>query len=168
VQDGSFRQDLYYRLDVLTIRVPPLSERPEDVPPLVHHFLRKRSLRLGKDVRHVEPEVLERLSAHGWPGNVRELENAVERAIVLARGDTFTVDLLPAVLRAQPPMASGVSPDARLLAPLSDAKHGFERDYLARLLDRADGKLAKAAQLAGVDPSNLRRLLKRHGLGDEG
>jgi DNA-binding NtrC family response regulator len=168
VQAGNFRQDLYYRLDVLTIRVPPLRERADDVPALVHHFLRKRSARLGKEVRHVEPEVLERLSAYAWPGNVRELENSVERAIVLAKGDTFTVDLLPSVLRA--PLSAQPSSggdDARLLLPLADAKTGFELQYLEKLLERAEGKLGKAAQLAGVDPSNLRRLLKRHGLGDD-
>jgi two-component system, NtrC family, response regulator HydG len=168
VHSGDFRQDLYYRLDVLSIRVPPLRERPEDVPALVHHFLRKRSARLGKEVHHVEPQVLERLSAYAWPGNVRELENAVERAIVLAKGDTFTVDLLPGVLRAQAPLQAASGPDASLSSPLAEAKTSFERRYLEHLIDRAEGKVGKAAQLAGLDPSNLRRLLKRHNLGDDG
>ncbi|MEO7034698.1 MAG: sigma-54 dependent transcriptional regulator [Polyangiaceae bacterium] len=167
VQSGAFRQDLYYRLDVLTIDVPPLRERPKDVPALVHHFLRKRSARLGKEVLHVEPEVLERLSAYGWPGNVRELENAVERAIVLAKGDTFTVDLLPAVLRAQASLQASGHSEAWLLSPMAEAKTSFERRYLERLMERTDGKLGRAAQLAGVDPSNLRRLLKRHGITDD-
>ena len=160
VEEGAFRQDLYYRLDVVTIGVPPLRERPEDIPALVHHFLKKHSARLGKAVEQVEPAALERLSAHRWPGNVRELENAIERAIVLAKGNAFGVELLPALLRAsqQPPRG----PDPRLGQPFAQAKAAFEREYLEQALERGGGTIARAAKLADVDPSNLRRLLKRH------
>jgi two-component system response regulator HydG len=161
VDEGSFRQDLYYRLDVMTIEVPPLRLRPEDIPALVHHFLKKHSVRLGKRVERVDEKALERLSQHPWPGNVRELENTVERAIVLAKAEVFGVELLPSILRSgrEPP-----GEDPRLSRPLPEAKTAFERDYLERLLERAEGKLGRAARLAGVDASNLRRLLKRHGL----
>jgi DNA-binding NtrC family response regulator len=162
VEEGEFRQDLYYRLDVMTVEVPPLRDRPEDVPALVHHFLKKHSVRLGKRVEHVDDKALERLTQHRWPGNVRELENAVERAIVLAKGDVFGVELLPSVLRA--PVRAGHAEDPRLTRPLPEAKGAFERDYLEQLLARAEGKLGRAARLAGIDASNLRRLLKRHGL----
>jgi DNA-binding NtrC family response regulator len=162
VEGGEFRQDLYYRLDVVTVHAPPLRERVEDLPALVHHFLKKHSARLGKTVTHVDPEVLERLAQHGWPGNVRELENAVERAIVLAKGDVFGVELLPAVLRGASRRVR--SEDGRFKHSLADAKVAFEREYLEHLLARAEGQLARAARLAGIDASNLRRLLKRHGL----
>jgi DNA-binding NtrC family response regulator len=162
VEAGEFREDLYYRLDVVTVHVPPLRERVEDIPALVHHFLQKHSVRLGKRVEHVDPEALERLSQYGWPGNVRELENAVERAIVLAKGDVFGIELLPSVLRGATRRVRGE--DARFKHPLPEAKAAFERAYLEQLLVRAEGRLARAAQLAGVDASNLRRLLKRHGL----
>jgi DNA-binding NtrC family response regulator len=162
VEAGQFRQDLYYRLDVMTVQVPPLRERADDVPALVHHFLKKHSTRLGKHVAHVDPKALERLSQHGWPGNVRELENAVERAIVLATSDVFVESLLPSVLRARAPEPRGDDP--RLTQPLALAKASFEREFLEHLLARAEGKLGRAARLAGVDASNLRRLLKRHGL----
>jgi DNA-binding NtrC family response regulator len=163
VEEGRFRQDLFYRLDVLTIHVPPLRQRKEDIPVLVHHFLRKHSARLGTPVTSVAPETLERLVAHRWPGNVRELENAVERALVLAKSDCFTVDLLPEQWRKSP-LLREPGADPRLLLSLADAKGAFEREYLERVLDRAEGKLGDAARLAGVDPSNLRRLLKRHGM----
>ena len=162
VEAGEFRQDLFYRLDVVSVHAPPLRDRAEDIPALVQHFLNKHSVRLGKRVEHVDAEALERLSQHGWPGNVRELENAVERAIVLAKGDVFGVELLPAVLRGEK-RATRVE-DARFKHPLADAKAAFERDYLEQLLARADGQLARAARLAGIDASNLRRLLKRHGI----
>jgi two-component system response regulator HydG len=163
VESGKFRQDLYYRLDVMTVQVPALRERPEDVPALVHHLLKKHSARLGKRVDHVDAKALERLAEHGWPGNVRELENAVERAIVLAKGDVFGVELLPSVLRGKAREAPP-GDDPRLAQPLPDAKAAFERSYLEHLLVRAEGKLGRAARLAGLDASNLRRLLKRHGL----
>jgi len=160
VEAGKFRADLYYRLDVLTVHVPALRQRRSDIPLLVHHFLRKHSQRLGKTVSSVSPEALERLCAHSWPGNVRELENAVERAIVLAAGETFGVELLPAVLRSAPHPTES-SEDRRHLLPLADAKAAFERAYIEKLMERADGKLSEAARLAGLDPSNLRRLMKR-------
>jgi len=162
VEEGTFRQDLFYRLDVMTVEVPPLRERAEDVPALVHHLLKKHSARLGKRVEHVDPKALERLSQHAWPGNVRELENTVERAIVLAKADVFGENLLPSVLREKAPAPPGDDP--RLTRSLSEAKAAFEREFLEHLLLRAEGKLGRAARLAGVDASNLRRLLKRHGL----
>jgi two-component system, NtrC family, response regulator HydG len=161
VEQGSFRKDLYYRLDVIRIELPPLRARAEDVPALAQHFLAKRSERLGKAVKFIDDAVLARLARHPWPGNVRELENALDRAIVLAKGDTITVDLLPAVLREGP--AADGSDDARFRLPLAEAKAAFERDYVKRLLERAPGSPLQAARLAGLDPSNFRRLLKRLG-----
>ena len=166
VERGHFRQDLYYRLDVMRIELPPLRARPEDVPALAQHFLKARSERLGKVVRFIDEAVLARFARHPWPGNVRELENAIDRAIVLAKGDTLGADILPAVLRDAPAVEASAD-DARLGLPLTEAKAAFEEDYVRRVMERVAGNSAQAARLAGVDRSNFRRLLKRLGYDSE-
>jgi DNA-binding NtrC family response regulator len=162
VQHKTFRQDLFYRLNVVSIKLPGLRERVQDLPALAHHFVKKSSARFEKDVTKIDPETLERLCTYGWPGNVRELENAMERAVVLARGDTITPDLLPSELRPSTdvPLPGSIAPQL----PLSEARAEFERTYLLQALRRADGNTAEAARLSGVDRSNFRRLLKRHGI----
>jgi DNA-binding NtrC family response regulator len=161
IEKGTFREDLYYRLDVIAVQMPPLRQRPGDIPLLFHHFLRKHASRLGKNVTGISPDALSQLCAHRWTGNVRELENTVERAIVLAKSDTINVDLLPSVLRQTGRPVAGALEDPRLLLPLADAKAAFEQEYLEKLLERVNGKVSEAARFAGLDPSNLRRLLKR-------
>jgi two-component system, NtrC family, response regulator HydG len=158
VESGEFREDLFYRLDVVRVELPPLRARQADIPLLVNHFLQRRGARLGKVLKSVDAEVLARFAAHPWPGNIRELENTIDRAIVLAKGDTVTPDLLPTLLREAPRAAH---PDARYLLPLTEAKTQFESEYVERVMSRAMGKQAEAAKLAGVDRSNFRRLLKR-------
>jgi two-component system response regulator HydG len=161
VRDQRFRADLYYRLNVVKIELPPLRERLDDVPMLVHHFLGKCAARLGKPVVQIDPAALQALSRYLWPGNVRELENAIERAIVLAKSDVVTMDLLPASVQLQRSMAGG-SPDSDLV-PLVEARAAFERDYVRRVLEVAGGSLSEAARLAGLDRSNFRRLVRRLG-----
>lgn len=161
IEKGTFREDLYYRLDVIAVQMPPLRQRPGDIPLLFHHFLRKHAGRLGKSVTGISPDALSQLCAHRWAGNVRELENTVERAIVLAKSEIINVDLLPNVLRQTGRPAAQPEIDPRLLMPLADAKAAFEQEYLEKLLDRVNGKISDAARFAGLDPSNLRRLLKR-------
>lgn len=161
VQDGKFRADLFYRLDVVALQVPPLRERPTDIPLLLHHFIRKHSTRFGRTINAVAPEALERLCAHRWPGNVRELENAVERGIALATSETLGLESLPPALRTPIRVPVGHADDERLLMPLAQAKAAFEQEYLEKALERANGKVSEAARFAGLDPSNLRRLLKR-------
>jgi two-component system response regulator HydG len=161
VAAGRFREDLYYRLDVMRLELPPLRDRPEDVPQLVQHFLSKRGERLGKQVRHVDPIVLARLSEHPWPGNIRELENAVDRAIVLAKDDTITPDLLGAILRQAPRSVENEGDAALYALPLTDARAAFEERYLQRVMERGGGRATEAARLAGMDRSNFRRMLKR-------
>ena len=161
-RDKSFREDLYYRLNVVCIEVPPLRERPADIGPIVHHFLRKYSRRLDKPIKTLTPQALELLTQYSWPGNVRELENAIERSTILAPGDVITADLLPAACRensTSPPV------DASSSLPLAQAVRQYERGCVQHALARAGGNLAEAARLAGVDRSNFRRLVKRHGLG---
>jgi len=162
VQRNMFRQDLFYRLNVVSVRLPALRERVEDLPALVHHFIKKSAARFDRTVPKLDPETLERLCSHGWPGNVRELENAIERAVVLARTDILTPDLLPSELRPSTEVRVPSSREPQL--PLSEARSRFERNYLTQTLRRAEGNTAEAARLSGVDRSNFRRLLRRHGL----
>jgi DNA-binding NtrC family response regulator len=162
VQRKVFRQDLFYRLNVVSVKLPALRERVEDLPALAHHFVKKSAARFEKNVTKLDPETLERLCSYGWPGNVRELENAMERAVVLARTDVLTPDLLPSELRPSTEVRS-ISSSAPQL-PLSEARADFERNYLNQALRRAEGNTAEAARLSGVDRSNFRRLLKRHGI----
>jgi DNA-binding NtrC family response regulator len=162
---GAFRQDLYYRLNVVPLELPPLRQRPEDVPLLVHHFLVRYAAKFGKPVGRVAPEAMEALQTHPWPGNVRELENVVQRAVVLASGEVVTIDLLPASMRG-PRVAP--EPERRFDLPFARAKQAavddFERRYLEDVLRRANGRVAEAARLCGLDKSNFRRLIRRHRL----
>jgi two-component system response regulator HydG len=167
VAEGRFREDLFFRLDVVSIRVPPLRERPEDVPPLAVHFLRKVAAKLGKRVEGIAPGAMEALTTYGWPGNVRELENAVERAVVLARGDELALgDLPPTILRG----GGGAEVDLAGLfrLRLGEAKRlavrAFERRYLASALRTAGFSVSRAAAAAGVDRSNFRKLLRQYGV----
>jgi two-component system response regulator HydG len=164
VEAGTFRQDLYYRLNVVRVDVPALRRRSDDIPLLVQHLIAKHSHRLGKQVMHVAPDALERLQRHDWPGNVRELENVVERAVVLGRGEAVTLDTLPPEIGGTVAPVAPVAVSGGAIATWNDARNGFEAAYLGRILDAADGNLSAAARMAGLDRSNFKRLLKRHGL----
>jgi two-component system response regulator HydG len=164
---GRFREDLYYRLDVVAIRLPSLRERPDDIPILASHFLRKLAARMGKRLDGISAEAMKLLARHDWPGNVRELENAIERAVVLARGPELAPGDLPPGLGTSP---RGVEVDPTTLShlPLAEAKRlavgAFERRYLADLLRRELGNVTRAAKAAGVDRSNFRKLLREYGV----
>ncbi|HVE82884.1 MAG TPA: sigma-54 dependent transcriptional regulator, partial [Myxococcales bacterium] len=169
--EGRFREDLFYRLNVITLTLPPLRDRPDDVPVLAQHFLHMYSERMGKKVAGLTPEALQRLTLAAWSGNVRELENVIERAVVLTQKDIIDVDDLPPELRSLParPSAGGEG-DVTALAHLrfAEAKSlavaAFERRYLAAVMERAGGNITQAALAAGMDRSNFRRLLKEHGM----
>jgi DNA-binding NtrC family response regulator len=159
VAEERFREDLYYRLNVLSLTLPPLRERIEDVPLLVDHFLRRCNAENGKHVRRVAPEVMERLLAHAWPGNVRELENVVERGVVLARGEEIDLEVLPEELRRGSPAPAGAT-----LPPGTDlpgAVLRYERDLIEQALRRAGGVQKRAADLLGVRPTTLNEKIKR-------
>jgi DNA-binding NtrC family response regulator len=162
---GNFRQDLYYRLNVVPLELPPLRQRPEDIPLLVHHFLLRYAAKFGKPVSRLAPEALEALQSYQWPGNVRELENVVQRAVVLASGDVVTPALLPTSVRQD---RAGAEPVRRFDLPFAQAKQAaveeFERQYLEEALRRSGGRIAEAARLSGLDKSNFRRLVRRHHL----
>ncbi len=167
VEQNRFRQDLYYRLNVVVIRVPPLRERLDDLPLLAAHFLRKHG---GAKPPMLSPDALEAMTHYGWPGNVRELENAVLHAIALHHGDVIGPESLPAAVvgRQRNSAPSLQQLDEGELEPLTEAKRrassAFEKRYLVRVMERAKGSVSEGARLAGLDRTNFRRLLQRHGI----
>jgi DNA-binding NtrC family response regulator len=174
-REKRFRDDLYYRLSVIPIRLPPLRERPEDIPLLAQHFLHKSADRMGKKVTSFAPETLDRLVRYSWRGNVRELENAIERLVVLSPGPVIEPDLLPDHIRAASrPEGADVdgASSALLRMPFAQAKalsvSAFERRYLTAALARSGGNVSAAALAAGMDRSNFRRLLKENGITPRG
>jgi len=157
VADGRFQEDLFYRLSVIPVELPPLRERPEDVPLLVEHFVRKHAQRMGRRIDGVSPEALQGLRAYRWPGNVRELENAIERAVVLATGtviDTASVSML------EPPVAtpSGALPSVRLHENVEWA----EQESVRRALRQSNGVKKDAAELLGISQRALSYYLGKY------
>jgi two-component system response regulator GlrR len=154
VARGEFREDLYYRLNVVSFAIPALAERPEDILPLARHFLTTTAARYGKDVRAFAPEALELLVGAPWPGNVRQLANVVEQAVALATTAIVPAALVSAALKSEP---TG-------LTPLDEAKRAFERDYLIRILRITKGNVSHAARLAHRNRTEFYKLLDRHQL----
>ncbi len=157
VAEGHFRQDLYFRLNVVTLHLPPLRERRGDIPLLALHFLSRFALRMGKTVSEIHPETFERLLAHDFPGNIRELENLIERGVALARGDAITPDLLPPGLGERGSVPALTAADAGI-APLAE----MERRHIEQALQHTGGNRALAAQLLGIDRVSLWRKLRRY------
>jgi two-component system response regulator AtoC len=169
VRAGRFREDLFYRLNVFAVALPPLRERPEDVPLLATHFLEKHANALRRTLRGFAPDALARLAAHPWPGNVRELENVVERAVAVAAGEVVEVGDLPPELGAAPGAPAVPAPAAALAAlaykdAVAGARDRVTREYLVALLTEFGGNVTRAAERAGVERESLHRLLRKHGL----
>jgi len=227
ITQGGFREDLYYRLNVISVNLPPLKERIEDIPLLVQRFINTSCKRAGKKAMKVQPRTMEVLLSYPWPGNVRELENALERAVVLAQGDEIRVEDLPPAIRviARPRQTGSVATPPPVPDSLNDTEageqdangrrandgsgctakadqvdagrdgnpqadlggcpqggnihieagrnyqelkekaiHEFDRAYLALLLKKSGGNISLASQIAGMDRSNFKRLLKKSGL----
>jgi two-component system response regulator PilR (NtrC family) len=164
VKEGILREDLFYRLNVIPIQLPPLRERREDIPLLVAHFLQKFGKELGKDVRGITPEALTVLERYRWPGNIRELENVLERAIVLGAGEILSVDSLPASVRHAGPDRRGTGvveiPDDGL--DLEAMLDELESRYLQQALDRTGGVQTKAAELLKMTFRQFRYKLQKH------
>jgi len=158
VSQGKFREDLYYRVHVLPIILPPLRERPADIAPLANYFLKRFAQETNKEVQGFTPEALQRLMLYSWPGNVRELANIVERAVVLSPNSQITPDLL---LLGKTEILSFRSPD---LCTLREARERFERNYLIQVLTAVKGHVSRAANLAGKDRAEFYRLLRRHAI----
>ncbi len=162
VAEGRFRTDLYYRLNVVRLELPPLRQRPEDVPLLVEHFLAKHAELLGRPVPALSPEVTEQLIAHHWPGNVRELENVVQRALVLSPGALRVEDLALTRLTAD---ASGLSVDPSL--GLNEALSRLEQLLIRRALDDSGGNRSQAARQLGIPRTTLLDRIRKYALEEE-
>ena len=161
VAEGRFREDLYYRLKVVTLRIPPLRERPGDIQPLLEHFLGIFCQEHGKPPKRVSPEALELLTRYAWPGNVRELRNVVESVIVFHQGDVIEPSDLPSELRAAPAISapgSPVQPGAGDVRTMAD----IERQAILETLARTGGHRAKAADILGIGLRTLQRKLKEY------
>jgi DNA-binding NtrC family response regulator len=164
VKERRFREDLFYRLNVIPIRIPPLRERREDIPLLAEHFLSQFSQEMGKKVARISSEAMSRLLAYHWPGNVRELENVIERAVALETTPAVLAERLPETLQGGPPVA----PEAVLGNGfrLDDHLLNAEKGLLRQALSTAGGDRTVASRLRGVSPRSLRYLIRKHRLGD--
>jgi two-component system, NtrC family, nitrogen regulation response regulator NtrX len=168
IAEGRFREDLFHRLSVVPIRVPPLAERREDVPELVEYFLEQISVTTGLPKRTISEDALAVLQSHDWPGNVRQLRNNVERLLILAGGDaksTITANLLPPdVGSLVPSMPNGNGGEQLMSLPLRDAREVFEREYLVAQISRFSGNISRTAEFVGMERSALHRKLKALGI----
>ena len=157
VEEGSFRQDLYYRLEVLVVSLPPLRDRLNDLPLLVKHFREKLGKKLGMSPPTVGPEIIEAFKRHAWPGNVRELEHTLEQCFVLATGAELRPEDLPEKIRKPAPQAGGY-----LLPPNGIILEDLEQDLIRQAIERTGGRLKEAADLLGVTYKTLQYRLKKH------
>jgi two-component system response regulator PilR (NtrC family) len=165
VREKTFREDLYYRINVIPIRMPALREKPEDIPALAEHFLEKYKATMGKTLQGIGEEAMERLEAYHWPGNVRELENVIERAVALEPGDVIQADSLPRELRG------GAGGRGELDVVLRDSGIDLERHleelrrrYMAEAMERAHGVQTRAAEILGMTFRSFRYFAKKYGL----
>ncbi|MFZ5833676.1 MAG: sigma-54 interaction domain-containing protein [Planctomycetota bacterium] len=184
VEAGRFREDLYYRLNVITIYLPPLRERRDDVPPLVYHFLKIYNQQNNRHVPHVQDEAMRALQAYDWPGNVRELQNYIERAVVLAPSDELTCDLLPEAVLGKRPRRIGRqrAADLETLAselveqgiaqagPQADNLHAtivnrVERELIAQVMATCDNVQTKAADRLGINRNTLHKKITEYEIG---
>jgi len=169
VKKGQFREDLFYRIHVIPIVLPPLKDRIEDIPYLVDHLLKKISQQMKRDVKGLTPKAMEKLMQHDWPGNVRELENTLEYAVTMTQRDIVTDDLvLQTKVSTGAVATTGDTIQAQLLPTngsfktLKEARSEFERAYLVRLLHSCNGKATRAAEIAGKYRADFYDLLKKH------
>jgi two-component system response regulator GlrR len=154
VKKGNFREDLFYRVHVIDIHLPPLRERQGDIPVLSHYFLDKLSKEMNKKITGFSSAAMQKLMFHSWPGNVRELQNTVESAVAMATENIISEDLILPALKAK----------VNNLKPLKDAKENFEKNYLLQLIELTEGNMAQAARLAGKYRADLYELLKKYDL----
>ena len=169
IADGRFREDLYHRLGVVPLRVPPLAERREDIPELVEYFLDQISQSTGLPRRRIADDALAVLQSHDWPGNVRQLRNNIERLLILATGDAdapVTASMLPPdVGSLVPSLPNGHGGEHLMGLPLRDAREVFEREYLVAQINRFGGNISRTAEFVGMERSALHRKLKALGIG---
>jgi len=172
IAEGAFRQDLYYRLNVFPVQLPPLRERPEDIPPLVHYFVHRFSLKIGRKITRIQRETMERLVSYGWPGNVRELENVIERSVILSRGSELEVapGVLPEVAAISDTPAAAPQPAGWEKRSVVSSPHSIdqvERNHILEVLMRTNWRIEGpegAAVLMNLNPSTLRSRMKKLGV----
>ncbi len=162
VESGSFREDLFYRLNVIPINIPPLRRRPEDVAPLADHFVESLCNEMSIPRRTLEPGAVRALEAYPWPGNAREMRNLIERLLLLTDGDSIRASHLPAAVRGDPAVEAG----GFVLPAEGLSLDQLERDLIVQALERSAGNKSKAARLLGVSRDTLRYRLEKHGLED--
>lgn len=165
---GNFRQDLFYRLNVVPIEIPPLRDRPDDIPALMDHFMRRSALISGVSPRQMSAEAIAALQAYDWPGNVRQLRNAVDWILIMAPGgsdEPVTVENLPPDIGAGSSASVGWEEGAKMMSlPLRDARENFERQYLLAQVSRFGGNVSRTAEFVGMERSALHRKLKSLGV----
>jgi two-component system, NtrC family, nitrogen regulation response regulator NtrX len=168
ITSGKFREDLYHRLSVVPVRVPPLAERREDIPDLVRYFMEQISLATGLPRRLIGEDAMAVLQSHDWPGNVRQLRNNVERLMILAGGDpeaVITASMLPQDVGSMvPSMPNGNGGEQLMGLPLREAREVFEREYLVAQISRFGGNISRTAEFVGMERSALHRKLKALGI----
>ena len=170
ITEGAFREDLYFRLNVFPIRIPPLRQRKGDIPALVHHFIEKKCREMNLEgMPSLAPKAVQELMAYSWPGNVRELENAVERALILGRGKGLVFDDLHPFLKPTTPFGREAAPEMFSTA-VPDGSLGLDgviSRHIRRVLEMTRGKVGGtggAAHLLGVNPSTLRKRMRKLGI----
>jgi two-component system response regulator GlrR len=155
VKQGLFREDLFYRIHVIPIYLPPLRERREDIPALVQHFVKKLNERMKKEIKGLTPQAMQRLMMHDWPGNVRELENTIEYGAAMTNQDLITEEFI---------LQTKTETIQESLKPLREARDAFERNYLTHLLRLCEGNISKASEMAGKYRADFYDLLKKHSI----
>ncbi|WP_291842460.1 sigma-54 dependent transcriptional regulator [Maricaulis sp.] len=168
IQGGLFREDLYHRLAVVPVQVPPLADRREDIPQLVSHFVDRLTASAGLPRRRFGDDVMAALQAHGWPGNVRQLRNNIERLLILATGaldEPITLESLPSEVVTRENQDVGFDAEKMIALSLREARENFEREYLKAQIDRFGGNISRTAAFIGMERSALHRKLKSLGVG---
>jgi DNA-binding NtrC family response regulator len=178
VEEGRFREDLFYRLNVVPIHVPPLRDRPGDIPLLVVHMLKRFNERLKKSVRGLTAEAEAAFKAYSWPGNVREMENVLERLVLFCESDEIGIDLLPEELKSGGPALTGLSASPRLDRDLTgrvsmkelvrETTAQLEKELIIQALEQTQGNVTRAAQLLMISRKSLQNKMKEFNLREEG
>ncbi len=164
IRAGEFREDLYFRLNVIPIFVPPLRERREDIPRLAEFFMTGFAQEYGRRPKAFDPEAIDRLQRYEWPGNVRELRNLIERLVIMVPGDTIGAEDLSFLRSGETAQRSDGEPAGEPLLPLHEARDRFEREYILRALARQHGNMSRTAEVLGVERSNLYRKMRAFGI----
>jgi DNA-binding NtrC family response regulator len=167
LEEGRFRADLYHRLNVISVEIPTLRERREDIPLLARYFLKQKSSRHHKRITKISPKAIDQLKQYSWPGNVRELENTIERAVVLSQGQELTEVALPHTQIAEPPPPAPTSPDPTsmtLKAFRDQALEKIEGQYFDHLLTLHQGHISRASAAAGIDRKTFYRKIRKYGI----